>query len=254
MNNLSSPLVSIIIATFNAEQYIQAALDSVINQIFQNWECIIVDGASSDNTVSIIKQYSKKDKRITFISERDKGIFDAFNKGWKIAKGKWIYYLGADDRLSRFALEKIQINNIIADIDVIYGNIQIIFNNGEKAIRYPKNPSTLKYKMFACHQSILVKRSMIEKLNGFNIKYKTCADFDMMQRIYLQKGKFKYVNVCIAKFSYNGVSSQFSFKSHYDHYIICKKNKSNHFPFLFHLMHESRLYLGYLHKRILNRI
>ncbi|WP_288352573.1 glycosyltransferase family 2 protein [uncultured Bacteroides sp.] len=247
------PTVSIIIATFNAEKTLKIALNSVLNQTFQDWECVIIDGMSKDGTMRIVKEYASKDARFRYISEADKGIFDAFNKGWKIAQGKWIYYLGADDTLDKFAFEKIHIDKIV-DSDVIYGNILITFSNNQKAIRKSQSPSTLRYKMFACHQSILVKRSMIEKVNGFNIAYNTCADFDMMQRIFLLKAKFKYVNVCIANFSYTGISSKYSFKAHHDHYIICKSNKSNYCPLLFHLVHEARLYLGYLHKRILKRI
>ena len=247
------PTISIIIATFNAEKTLKSALNSVINQTFQDWECIIIDGASKDATIQIVKEYISKDSRFKYISEIDKGIFDAFNKGWKIAQGKWIYYLGADDTLNKFAFEKIHINKIV-DSDVLYGNIEIIFSNGKKAIKKPQKPSTLRYRMFACHQSILVKRSVIENVNGFNIAYATCADFDMMQRIYLQKGKFTYTNICIATFSYTGISSKYSFKAHHDHYIICKNNKSNCCPLFFHLKHEARLYLGYLHKRILKRI
>ena len=100
-----SPLISIIIATYNAEETLHDALESVLNQSFQDWECLVVDGASKDNTVKIIEEFCKHDKRFRFISEPDKGIYDAFNKGWRMAKGEWIYYLGADDLLLKDALE-----------------------------------------------------------------------------------------------------------------------------------------------------
>lgn len=245
--------ISIIIATFNAAKTLSKALDSVLNQAYQGWECIIVDGASKDNTINIIKNYVQKDSRFRYVSEPDKGIFDAYNKGWKIAKGKWIYYLGADDSLSEKALNEIFASEL-DDCDVIYGNVIIAFSNGDVKYQRPCLPASLKYKMFACHQSILVKRAMIEKMNGFNIAYPISADFDMMQRIYLNGGKFKYVNAYIASFAYTGVSSRFSFKTHYDHYMICKHNKSNKCPLFYYLLHETRLYMGYLHKRLLNRI
>lgn len=246
-------MLSIIIATFNADKIVKQALDSVLEQTFQKWECIIVDGASKDNTVNIVKEYAQKDSRFKYISEPDNGIFDAFNKGWKIAKGEWIYYLGADDFLQKDAFKKIPFDKL-SNYDVIYGDIQVVFANGDIQYRHPYHPNTLQYKMFACHQSILVKRCMLEKMNGFNIAYSTSADFDLMQRIYLNTGVFKYVNVCIASFAYTGVSSKYSFKTHYDHYIICKTNKSNKCPLFYYWKHEIRLYLGYMHKRILNRI
>ena len=165
-------MLSIIIATFNADKIVKQALDSVLEQTFQKWECIIVDGASKDNTVNIVKEYAQKDSRFKYISEPDNGIFDAFNKGWKIAKGEWIYYLGADDFLQKDAFKKIPFDKL-SNYDVIYGDIQVVFANGDIQYRHPYHPNTLQYKMFACHQSILVKRCMLEKMNGFNIAYST---------------------------------------------------------------------------------
>lgn len=245
--------VSIIIATFNAAKTLSKALDSVLSQTYQDWECIIVDGVSKDNTINIVKEYVQKDSRFRYISEPDKGIFDAYNKGWKIAKGEWVYYLGADDSLNEKALSEIFVNKL-DNFDVIYGNVIIAFSNGDVKYQRPYSPTSLKYKMFACHQSILVKRDMMEKMNGFNIVYPISADFDMMQRIYLNKGIFKYMDTYIASFAYTGISSKFSFKKHHDHYVICKANKSNKCPLFYYLLHETRLYMGYLHKRLLNRI
>lgn len=82
------PLVTVIIATYNASATLQKALNSVLNQSFQDWECIIIDGASKDNTIDIVKQYCKKDIRFRYISEPNNGIYDAFNKGWKMARGE----------------------------------------------------------------------------------------------------------------------------------------------------------------------
>ena len=93
-------MVSIIIATYNSEKTLRRALDSVLNQTYQDWECIVVDGASKDNTIEIVKEYVSKDTRFRYVSEPDHGIYDAFNKGWKMAKGEWVMYLGSDDRYS----------------------------------------------------------------------------------------------------------------------------------------------------------
>lgn len=113
-------LVSIIIATFNSEKTLPKALNSVLNQSFESWECVIVDGVSKDGTIDIIKDYCAKDKRFRYISEADNGIYDAFNKGWKMAEGEWIYYLGSDDLLLGEALENFVMN--VDESDVIYGN------------------------------------------------------------------------------------------------------------------------------------
>ena len=91
------PLVSVIIATYNAGKYLRRALDSVYSQSYTNVECIVVDGCWKDNTLDIVREYVCKN--IVYISEQDLGIYDALNKGVLIAKGEWIYVLGADDEL-----------------------------------------------------------------------------------------------------------------------------------------------------------
>ena len=114
-------MVSIIIATYNSEKTLRRALDSVLNQSYQDWECIVVDGASKDNTIGIVKEYVSKDARFRYISEPDHGIYDAFNKGWKMAKGEWVMYLGSDDEYTKDGIKVLMENSDGAD--VVYGNV-----------------------------------------------------------------------------------------------------------------------------------
>ncbi len=101
------PLVSIIIPTYNSAKTLSKCLDSLVNQTFQNFEVIILDGKSSDDTVSISLRYTDIFKNIRLISERDKGIYHAMNKGIEMAKGEWLYFLGSDDYiLENSTLEK----------------------------------------------------------------------------------------------------------------------------------------------------
>ena len=81
------PKITIVIATYNSEKTLAVAMESVLNQTFQDWECLVVDGASTDSTVSIVEEFIRVDKRFRLISEPDKGIYDAFNKGWRNAMG-----------------------------------------------------------------------------------------------------------------------------------------------------------------------
>lgn len=247
-----NPHISIIIATYNSGKTLRIALESVKNQTYQNWECLIIDGASKDETLNIVKEYVQMDSRFRYISEPDEGIFDAFNKGWKQSNGKWIYYLGSDDSLNKEAFEKIDFNNA-DEYDVIYGNIAIVFPNGTIKFVHPLSPDKLKYLMFANHQSILTKKEKVEGMGGFNIQYSISADFDLMQRIYLSGSKFKYIDVCIATFSYAGLSSMQSEKKKKDHYLIIKNNKANYCPWGFHKLIELRKYLGYLYKKYIEK-
>lgn len=243
--------VSIIVATFNAGKTLRRALESVISQKNDNWECIIVDGMSSDDTLSIVKEFEEKDKRFRHISEKDKGIFDAFNKGYKLAHGEWIYYLGADDEVKKDAFD-VDFKKY-SSADVIYGNIKIVFPNNVTKLVKPAQLQKIKYKMIANHQSVLMRKNVIERLGGFNIEYKICADFDLTQRAYLSGCRFVYLDRCLGKFSYSGVSSHYSFMNNIDHYKICKRNKANVFPLYFFLLVELRHFIGFLSKKYITK-
>ena len=117
--------LSIIIVTYNAANHIEYALDSVTKQTFKNFECLIIDGKSKDETINIVEKYCKKDKRIRYISEPDNGIYDAMNKGYEFSKGEWILYLGADDQLCENILALLN-EELTDDIDIVYGNYFII--------------------------------------------------------------------------------------------------------------------------------
>ena len=240
MNNI--PKVSIIIATYNSANDIEGALNSVLNQTLQDWECIVIDGASKDDTVAKVNKYEEKDSRIEIYSEPDKGIYDAFNKGWKKAKGEWIYYLGSDDRLKPEGLSKI-LKGATDDSDVVYGGVETIFPDGSivKSRVFPLKH--IRIHMMVCHQAILMRRCVIEKLGGFRTEYKRKADFDIVQRSYLAGYKFKYVDVRIAVFSYTGVTSDFSVKEDMERLRINKKNKSNAWPWFFFWIYEIRVLL-----------
>lgn len=223
--------ISIIIATFNAAKTLSKTLDSVLNQTYQDWECIIVDGASRDNTINIVKEYIQKDTRFRYISEPDKGIYDAFNKGWKMATGKWIYYLGADDTLIPNGLYKLMCNKNIENYDVIYGSIKLKWPNGTEKKAKNHGYKSLPYKMLASHQAIVTKRSVIEYIGGFDINLKIIGDKDLYIRIWLtQRFIFKeFKDITIALFSVGGVSSNVHKMLKENIYVGKKNNLGTHY-------------------------
>ena len=129
------PLVSVIIATYNAGKYLRRALDSVYSQSYTNVECIVVDGCSKDNTLDIVREYVCKN--IVYISEQDLGIYDALNKGVLIAKGEWIYVLGADDELLPDGLRSFFLGENDFEYDIIYGNTIDRYFDGILRFRRP---------------------------------------------------------------------------------------------------------------------
>lgn len=229
--------VSIIIATYNSEKTIRRALDSVKNQIFQNWECIIVDGLSKDNTLNIVKEFANKDSRFRYISEKDTGIYNAFNKGWKLAQKEWCYYLGSDDCLLPDGLQNLQ-ESLNAEWDCVYGNIIHFSDKDDNEIPDYQIPLSDLKGFMVCHQSILMKREVIKALNGFDERYKVSADKDIVNRSLINNFKWGYINCFVAKFNNGGFCGQrifpkesymlalkyypgfFKIKVHYKYFII----------------------------------
>lgn len=220
---MTKPVVSIIIATFNAGQTLRVALDSVLEQSFKDWECLVIDGASRDDTVHIIEEYENKDARFRHISEPDHGIYDAFNKGWRLAQGEWIHYLGSDDRLTKDSFVAL-IAAADEQSDVLYGNCYIIHVDGSISINKQKGTK-------GCHQAKITRRSAIEQMGGFDESFRIVADADLIFRQIRQGMTFKYVDTNVAYFSMDGTSQKLSTllkRSHeiyrlYSNYVPCPR-------------------------------
>ncbi len=243
--------ISIIIATYNADKTLSEALNSVLNQSFQDWECIIVDGMSKDNTINIIQTFHKKDSRFRYISEQDKGIYDAFNKGWKMANGEWIYYLGADDKLALNGLtDLIYQAGDLSQWDIIYGNVLHINSIGKTKISKCCNHNVLPNKGFASHQGIIMRKKLIEQLGGFDENLKILADKDLFIRTYkLGNCKYKKTNALVAIF-YTGGSSCGIKKNLSENWYIFKKNSLGPLFLLYIIQIYTRKYIKYLLNKI----
>jgi len=161
-------MYSIIIATYNSANTLAEAIQSVLQQTLKDFELIIIDGKSSDGTLEIIKSYEKE---ITYwISEKDKGVYDAWNKGIKIAKGEWICFLGSDDIMLPTTIEKYNdfiITNIDRRFEFISSKIELVRNNLEKikVVGEAWNWNTFKKYMNALHPGAMhhftFSRSMV---------------------------------------------------------------------------------------------
>lgn len=201
-----SPLLSLIIPVFNSEKTINRTLNSILSQTFTNFEILIIDGASSDGTLKIIKDYGKKDNRIRWRSEKDSGIYDAMNKGVKMSKGNWIYFLGSDDNLyDKNVLRNVFCTQHYENYDVIYGNVHSTRFGGLYDGEF-NNEKILERNI--CHQAIFLKENVFEKVGNFNLKFKTQADWDHNIRwFFSRKIKYKYIDVIIANYADGGFSS-----------------------------------------------
>lgn len=200
-------MISIIIATFNAELELQKTIDSIRWQLFKNYELIIIDGYSSDNTVNIIK--SNSDIVSFYVSEPDLGLYDAWNKGIKVAKGEWICFLGAGDTLNSDALQRYYnlILNINSKIDYISAKInrvdengQILTTSGQKWIW-----SEFKKNMTVAHVGSLHSKTLFLENGYFDLNYKICADYELLLR---KKSELKclFLDYVIGNMPIGGVS------------------------------------------------
>ena len=193
-------LLSIIVATYNSGKTLRRALESIHTQSFQDWECIVVDGASKDNTLQIVEEFEKKDSRFRHVSEPDTGIYDAFNKGWKIAKGEWIHYLGSDDRLLEDGFARLFSQELNAYL--VGGGVYLIRNGEKEKLQFT-------HGIGGCHQGFITKRTALEQLGGFDEAYKIFADKDFLIRLEKTGLKIKNYEIPISYFYVGGISQSF---------------------------------------------
>lgn len=199
-------LFSIITVCFNSEKTIERTIKSVLEQSFQNYEYIIVDGASKDRTVDIIRRYEPMFKgKLKWISEPDKGIYDAMNKGIGMARGELIGIINSDDYYEQDALEKAAQAYSGYDYSVIYGFLRTI-SEGKEVMVYIKNHEFLDKDMIA-HPACFVTKKIYEKYGNYSLKYPYSADYEFMLRIKNQK-KVQFVEIyhIISNFSLDGAS------------------------------------------------
>lgn len=220
--------ISIVIATWNAEQTLTACLNSIVPQLTNETELIIIDGGSKDKTNEIIKSFG--DKISVHISEADYGIYDAWNKGVKKAHGDWVMFIGADDILLPQAINTF-INVIdktlnISDFDYICAHNEYVNQNNEILKILGKEPkwSEMRYKMPMAHvASLHSKKNLFDSVGGFNLDFRICADYELLMRK-KDKLKFLFIPNHIARMKVGGMS--FSSKAIIETYKIRKLHNS----------------------------
>lgn len=197
------PYISIVIPTFNSGKTLRKCLDSIYSQTYKDFEVIIIDSLSDDNTIEIIKEYRDISPSIKHLSEKDSGIYDAMNKGIKIATGKWFYFLGSDDYLfGNNTLEAVAKYLKKTTCLILYGNVKML-NNGY-IYDGEFNLEKLLHKNI-CHQAIFYNGILFKNI-CYNLEYKYLADYDLNLKLF-SIFKFNYINICIAFYNNLGISS-----------------------------------------------
>lgn len=226
-------LISIVIATWNAEKTIKNCLDSIVSQLSEEIELIVIDGGSTDSTPCIIKSYGRKISY--FISERDKGVYDAWNKGIMVARGRWIAFVGADDVLIPGALNEylkvIHSELNIDSYDYICAHNEFVDMNGKvlKVVGEAPKWSLMRRRMPAAHvASLHNKASLFNEIGMYDLTFKICADYELLLR---KKNNLKYffMESHIARMRVGGIS--FSVRAIKETFYIRKKHQSVNFFF-----------------------
>ncbi len=211
--------LSIITVTKNDKNYIEDCIKSVIEQQYPNYEYIIIDGGSTDGTIDIIKKYC--DHISIFVSEPDGGIYDAMNKGIKLATGDIVGILNSDDIYkSNDVLTEVVREFTEKGVDAVFADLVYVDrNNTDKIVRYYKSanftPDKFAYGWMPAHPTFFLKRKYYEKYGLFKTDYQIAADYELVVRL-LGKNKlsYSYLPKVIIKMRSGGISTS-SFKSNW---------------------------------------
>ena len=220
--------LSIITITYNAEQFLERTIQSILAQTDQNFEYIIIDGKSKDGTLAIAEKYKSRVDKL--ISEPDKGLYDAMNKGLKAATGDFVWFMNAGDEINdNQAVEHIY-NAISEKTDVLYGDTYFVDNDGNiQGLRSEITPHRLpqnlqwqdmKLGMLVCHQAFIARKSIAPLYMANNLS----ADVDWEIECLKRAKKIQYLDFVVAKYLIGGVSNQQLKRSLLDRYEVLKKH------------------------------
>lgn len=228
----SSIKISIVTVCYNAISTIEDTIQSVLKQTYENIEYIIIDGGSTDGTINIIKKYSNR--LAYWISEPDKGIYDAMNKGIRVSSGDYINFMNSGDKFCNQECIANVIDEINVSKEVIYGDsFHIMHGNNKKYIKANKIDVITKRYPF-CHQSTFTKTKYLKE-HEFDITYKICADWNLFRKGYINDDlRFQYIAIPICDFDCQSGMSRDNLKLLYKERYRCLGIEGNilkTFPF-----------------------
>jgi len=246
------PLITVITVVLNGEKYLEQTIQSVINQTYPNVEYIIIDGGSTDGTLDIIRKY--EDFIDYWVSEPDKGIYDAMNKGIKVAIGNYISILNSDDYYDKQAIKK-SIESIFKNkCDYSFGNIKIIETQSITKPIFPLVANKIYQEMPYPHVTALIPRKIYKDDGLFDTNFKIAGDHDMAQRIHLRNYKACYVDEVLSYVHAGGISD--SHEANREFLRVAIKHRKNPFnAYIIYLKQIIKLFIAkhiplYLLKKI----
>jgi glycosyltransferase involved in cell wall biosynthesis len=198
---VNQKMFSIIMATYNCGQKVENTLQSIFSQNKELFELIVIDSASTDNTLDCIKKYESD---LTLVSEKDDGIYYAFNKGIDLATGKYIYFIGAGDCLQPGILDRVKEFLPLETPTLVYGNCYFVKRKGFDGRKFSSSDFTWTN---ICHQGEFYHRSIFDIIGKYDLRYKVFADWMLNLKCFLHQGiNERYVPLHIADYQEGGVS------------------------------------------------
>lgn len=194
---------TIITVCLNAEETIERTIQSVIGRR-SDLEYIVIDGSSTDHTIDIVRKY--EDQIDVIISEQDQGIYDAMNKGVERASGDWISFLNSGDTYYDGYYE--MLDQIETTDEIVYGNITVSDVGIKAKESKPFAQNEILFRMFCCHQAVIARKDLFEKVGFFDGRYRVAADYDWLLRAYLSGCRFRYEDRVFAHYLGGGVSEK----------------------------------------------
>lgn len=211
--NIDNPVISVVMSVYNSEQYLEEAIESILNQTLSNFEFIIVNDGSTDNSISIIKSYMETDNRIVMIDRKNKGLPYSLNEGVAKAKGEYIARMDADDKAFKNRLEH-QLNYMLANADIDLSYFDTVFIDKNSKIVCPswrpkkveKVLSCLKEHNFIPHPTVMFKKSVFENVGGYDESFRTGQDLNLWLRMKEEKYNFGYIDKALLYYRLNPTS------------------------------------------------
>lgn len=245
--------VSIITVCYNSEKTIKDTLESVLNQTYKNYEYLIIDGKSKDNTLKIVEEYIPKFKgKLKIVSEKDNGLYDAMNKGIKKATGDIIGIINSDDILAnRYVFETIIKSFEKNKCDGIYSNLNFLDEKTMSKVERKFIAGSGNYKLgwHPPHPTLYLKKEVFDKFGYYNQKYRIAADYDFMLRIMKSNTlKLEYINETLVNMRTGGVSTngiKGYYKSFKESYQVLKNNKIK-FALVINIIRTLKIFLQVL--------
>ncbi|MCR5276676.1 MAG: glycosyltransferase [Bacteroidales bacterium] len=198
---MKAPKISVVTVSYNTVHVIARTLESVLSQTYGNTEYIVIDGASTDGAAELIRSYA--DRIDHFVSEPDKGLYDAMNKGIRAASGDFVLFLNADDVFADYDVlgDVAEFIGLHPEADVIYGNSVQVFEYGSYQVR--PGQAYLNHKMCISHQATFVRTELLRS-HPFDTRFRYAADFEQLSHFYLSGAKFVHFDRDIAHVEMRG--------------------------------------------------